>query len=150
MPYPASAPLLSRVLETAHDEASRIRSRSVAIKAASLAGDVPRTNLIAYMAELDRAVAIWNATRSTTNVGTYAQTILGSPSLDVGAEFTAMMNATTTLRDWIFSNFPKDAGSGAWLVFSYDASGVQTALVFTTAQLAQFRTNVDTLLATIS
>lgn len=149
MAFPASAPLLSDELAKAKNEALRIRNLSTAIKARSLAGDIARFELIAYMGQLNRAVTIWNAARSTPNIAAYAQTQLGNGSLDVAAEFTAMMNATTALRDWIFNNFPKDAGN-AWLVYSYDSAGVQTSLVFTTAQLAPFRTNVDSLLATIS
>lgn len=149
MAFPASSPLLSDVLADARAEARRVTAKSASLKAASLAGDVPRPDLIAYMGQLNKAVGVWNAARSTPGIAVYAQDQLGSPTLDVGAEFTAMMNATTTLRDWIFTNFPKDAG-GAWLVHSYSNAGIQTALVFTTAQLAQFRNHIDTLIATIS
>lgn len=153
MAFPASAPLLSDELAKALNEARRIRNLSTAIKAASLAGPVARFELVAYMAQLNRAVGIWNAARSTPNIADYAQQQLGNGALDVAAEFTAMLNATTALRDWVFNNFPKDSGaggSGAWLVYSYDSAGVQTSLTFATAELAQFRTNVDALLATIS
>lgn len=149
MAFPASSPLLADELSKAKNEASRIKGVATSIKATSLAGDTPRYQLITFMGQLNSALAIFNATRSTPNIASYAQTQLGAPGLDVAAEFTAMMNATTALRDWIFTNFPKDVG-GAWLVYSYDNAGVQTSLVFTTAQLATFRTNVDSLLATIS
>lgn len=149
MAFPASSPLLADELARARNEASKIRTIATSIKTASLAGDVPRQQIITFMGQLNNALGVFNATRSTPNIGAYAQTQLGSPTLDINVEFTAMMTATSTLRDWIFANFPKD-GSGAWLVQSYDNSGAGTQLVFTTSQLAQFRTNVDALIATIS
>lgn len=155
MPFPASAPLLADELSKARNEGLRIRNLSIAVRAASLAPGTPpvpisRFELVAYMAQLTRAIGIWNAARSTPNIAAYAQTQLGSPGLDVAAEFTSMLNTATALRDWIFANFPKDVASGAWLIYSYDSAGVQTSLTFSSAELAQFRTNVDALLATIS
>ena len=129
--------------------ANRVRGRGNTLKAASLAGPTPRTDYIAYMAQLNDAAAVLNAARSTTGIVQYVRDQRDNQLLDVDAEYTSAMNAITTLRDWIFNNFPKNGG-GAWLVFTYDSSGAQTALTFSTAALAAFRTNVDTLLAAIS
>ena len=129
--------------------ASSIRAQSVAIRDASAAGPIARDQVLAYMVRLSSVIANWNAARSAPNIGPYAQNQLGNGTLDIDAEFTAMLNAATALRDWIFTNFPKDAG-GAWLLYTYDSAGAQTSLTFTTAQLAQFRTNIDAFVATIS
>lgn len=149
MAFPASTQLLSFVLENARTKANSVRQESILIRDRSAAGNVNRVDVVHYMGRLTNALAAWNAARSTPGIGPYAQEQLGSPTLDVDTEFGEMLSTATTLRDWIFANFPKDV-SGAWLVHSYDASGVQSHLVFTTAQLAQFRTNVDALIARIS
>jgi hypothetical protein len=150
MSFPASTELLSSSLANACGQARRVKDIATTLRTASAVGDVPRTNLIFLMQQLSTAIAIWNQTAALSGIAAYAQAQLGNGSLNVATEFTSMVNAATALRDWIFTNFPKDAGSGAWLTGSFNNAGTLTELVFTTAQLAQFRANVDTFVATIS
>ena len=141
--------LLSKVWEQARDEVLRVRGRGQSLQAASLAGSTPRTDYIAYMAQLNVAASKLNAARSTPGIVAYVRNQLDNQALDVDGILSTAGTACATLRDWIFTNFPQNGGGG-WLVFSYDSAGVQTTLLFTTGQLAGFRTNVDTLLAATS
>jgi len=54
------------------------------------------------------------------------------------------------LRNWINTNFPRDAGSGAVLTHTYSQAGLPTELQFQIADLAAFRTQADAFLATVS
>ena len=150
MAFPASTQRLDSALSSACAHALRVKQFFQQLRNESAAGDVARERIVESLRVLALANTAWTAAASTPGIAAYAQEQLGSPTLDVAAEFTAMLNAASSLRTWIFNNFPKDAGSGAWLVQSHNDSGVPTSLMFTTAQLATFRTNVDTLLATIA
>ena len=116
----------------------------------SAVGATSRSSYLSLLAQLGAAVNRWAAIAAISGMGAYAQNQYGSGTLNIGAEFTAMRNAAISLRDWIFTNFPKDAGSGAVLVTTVDTNGVQTALEFTSQQVSGFRTQADAFVATIS
>lgn len=101
------------------------------------------------MGQLNASITVLNDAAAIPGVEQYARDQFDNPSFDIAAEFTAMVNAITTLRDWIFANFPKDTGSGAWLAQSFNNAGVATELPFTTADLVDYRTNADAVIATI-
>ncbi|OGT57385.1 MAG: hypothetical protein A3E01_07090 [Gammaproteobacteria bacterium RIFCSPHIGHO2_12_FULL_63_22] len=149
MSYPASTPSLQSELGTADAQALKIKTMTIALRNASAAGPIGRQQVIEFVGTLSRAISAWNSTASRPGIGAYAQAQKGNGSLDVAAEFTAMVTEATSLRDWIGANFPKDVATGALLIYTVDASGTFTELTFTTAQLAQFRTRADALIATI-
>lgn len=143
-------PLVSEAWKDARGAVVRVRNRGQTLQALSLNDPTPRPDYIAYMGQLDVAVAKCNAARSTPGIVQHVRTELNNPTLDVDGILTTAGNACAALRDWINNNFLKAGNPEAWLVYSYSSSGAQTTLMFTSAQLAGFRTNVDTLLATTS
>jgi hypothetical protein len=149
MAFPASQQLLVSGLQSAIANANQIKQLSTVIKAQSEAGDIERKQLIGLMRLLSRAITEWAGVRALSGVSQYAKDQYANAGLDIVAEFVAMETEAIALRDWIASNFPKDIGSGAWLVEFYDTSGAATSLVFTTVELVGFRSRVDSLLATI-
>lgn len=150
MAWPASTDRLERVLEGVDEKANQVKAHLQAIVSASEAGAIPRHRIINTMAMLTQAVAVFQAAASVPGLVQYAKDQKADQALDVAAEFTAMVRACTALRDWILTNFPKDAGSGAWLAQSFDSAGVATELTFSTAALAQFRSNANSVIATIN
>jgi len=150
MAYPASSQSLQQALGNADSQASKIKLFAQNLRNASAAGPIGRQQVIDFVRTLANAIATFNATSALSGIGAYAQAQKGNGSLDVVAEFTSMVTEATSLRDWISANFPKDATSQALLIYTADASGVLTELTFTTAQLAQFRTRCDSLIATIA
>jgi len=125
-----------------------LKSRVQTLRDRSASGPVNREDVVELMRTLASTLVGWAETKALAGIGPYAQDQLGDSSLDVGAEFTAMETEATSLRDWIFTNFPKDA-SGAWLVREYGSDGSITQLTFTSAQMGGFRTRADSLIATI-
>ncbi len=149
MAFPASQPIPAAGLLRAQTTALSVKTLLERINADSLAGDVPRTKLISVMGQLNASITILNDAAAIPGVAQYAKDQFNDQSFDIAAEFTTMVAAITTLRDWIFSNFPKDTGSGAWLAQLFNNAGVATELSFTTAELADYRTNADAVIATI-
>lgn len=149
MAFPASGQLLADALRGARNLATRLKVASVDIRTRSAAGPINRQDVVIFMGALSDAISQWGAISALPGIGQYARDQLGNQSLDLAAEFSAMVGAAVALKDWIFANFPKDAG-GAWLLESVDANGVRVPLTFTAASLAQFRTNCSAFEATIA
>lgn len=149
MAYPASQQTLANSLDTASAIANKLKSFIQQMRTASAAGPTGRQGYLTLQARLSEALTSWQQISGVSGIGAYAQAQYGNGSLDIAAEFTAMRNAATALRDWINTNFPRDAGTGAVLVHTYTLAGVPTELTFTTAQTAGFRTAADAFTATV-
>ncbi len=145
MAFPASEIRLSQGLDRACNHALHVRAKVSSLRAQS--GDVKRSVLIDIMRDLTQALVAWQQVAALPGIVAYAKAQWDDPELDIAAEFTAMVNAATALRDNIFSTFPKQGG--IWLVHSYDEAGVPTDAVFTPAQLSTFNGLADTLIAAI-
>jgi len=65
------------------------------------------------------------------------------------SEYTAMRTEALALRDWIFTNIPRDPGTGAVLISTVDEGGNEVPLVVTSGQSATFRAQADAFIATI-
>jgi hypothetical protein len=120
------------------------------LSANSLTGPTPRSNLVGLHSTLSGAIDLWNHTKTISGMEAYSRDQFDDPTLDVAVEFNAMIDAAVSLRDWIFNNFPTDSVSGAIAEKVLNPAGGADELDFTTAQLADFRTEVDLFTATIS
>lgn len=149
MSFPASQNTLASALAEASSIATRLKFLASSLRAASAAGVTGRTAYLNLQARLAEGITKWASLAATPGLAAYAQAQYGNPGLDIAAEFTTMRNAAITLRDWVHTNFPKDAGSGAALVYTYTQDGVPTELTFTSAVTAGFRTQADAFTATI-
>lgn len=151
MAFPASTQRLSQALDGVSGAALRIKQQTQQLRTLSAAGPTDRRAYIALAQQLHATITAWAAAASLPGLPAYAQAQWGSDQIDVSAEFTAMRNAAVALRDWILSVFPKDAGTGAFLVSSYDAvTAAETPLTFTAAKTATFRTHADALTGAIA
>lgn len=126
----------------------RITNRVDELSTASLGGDTNRFHYIELLQTLRSASAVFTQALTVPGFNAVAQFFYGD-SRNYITELTAVRDAADALADWIVTNFPTDAGSGAWLVFTYNSNGVQSSLVFTSAQTASFRTQADAFLATM-
>jgi len=149
MAFPATGQVTAEAFRTARNVAVGAKVAASALRNASGAGDVTRQSVVSFLQTIASAVLNWQQVATTPGLAAYAQSQMNDPTLDIAAEFNAMVAAGADLRDWIFANFPKGAG-GAWLTVAYDNQGAATPLVFTSADLAQLRTRLATFEATIS
>ena len=149
MAYPASQEALASLFNRANAVALRIQDRAQLLVAKSLAGLTQRRELTDYQLDLDRAITLFNIAKATPGMPQYAKDQFDDQNLDIALEFTSMVTEATSLRDWIFNNFPKDVG-GAALIETLTINGVLTPLTFNTAQLQEFRDKAALLIASIS
>ena len=114
------------------------------------AGSVTRKDLIRHMSMLTGSIADWDAIRTRPGLVEYARAQYDDAGLDIVAEFTTMRAAAVALRDWLFTNFPKDNQSGGWIVSEYDNAGAETDLLITVpGQLNALSNQLATFIATV-
>jgi hypothetical protein len=150
MAFPSASGTQAETLESAwagaRATASKVKQIAQQIRAASVAGPVAAQQLLDFLAQLATQQERLAACAAVTGIGSYAQQQF--PSLNLSAEFSSMQTAITNVRTWMVNNFPKD-GSGYLLARQFDGTGRTTDRTFSTAALADFRTQLDGLIATI-
>ena len=148
MTFPANTLSLATALSRATTHARRTKDSVTSLRNASAAGPTGRRIYLELQKQLDTAINEWATLMSIPGLAAYAQNEYGA-GLNIATEFVAMRNAAITLRDWINSNFPRDAGTGAVLIYTVNSNGDFTELTLTSAQTAGFRTQCDAYIATI-
>jgi hypothetical protein len=149
MAYPASTELLSKALDQLDGIMLMVKSLSATLRAKSAAGAIPVSDVTDYMgrvADFRDRLAVLSA---TPGLADYARAQKALPGLDVVAEYTATVAQIDATRTWIATNFPKDA-QGNLLTVKFDANGRTVTNTFTTSALAQLRTQLAALEATIA
>jgi hypothetical protein len=129
--------------------AAAIKVRSVGLNTLSLAGSVGSSALLDYLQWLLDRRADLAAYAATPGLAVYAQDQVNNPSLNITTEFNAMTAAIDNLRAWMTTNFPKNGG-GFLLSHTFDGAGRLVDRLFTTGDLATFRTELQAVIATIS
>lgn len=150
MAYPAMTTTLRDGLDALNRTASRLKSAVVSLANESQTVPIDRLRLVDLQRQLSEGLDRWAQVAALAGLSAYAQEQFGDPGLNVAAEYTAMRDAATALRDWINANFPRDPSTQAVLIYTMDSGGRLTSLQFTSAQLATFRTHAATFAATIS
>jgi hypothetical protein len=128
--------------------AGAVKQGAQTLVALSNAGPVGAAQIIRFCADLADARDLFTRLAAVPGLGAYAQEQIANPSLNIATEFTAMATAIDNARSWIVTNFPKDA-SGYLLAMQFDANGRTNERLFDTASLAQLRTQLTALIATI-
>jgi len=147
MAFPANTDALAATLLAVQSEAKSLKQYATDVKAASLAGPISANVVVDLYLRLVAAKARFTAAAGVSGLGAYAQAQLGGGGLDVAAEFAAMNSAIDGVRTWIDGNFPSNAG---YILKDQLGAGGVTVRTFTTAALATFRAQLDSLIATIA
>jgi len=147
MAWPTQDQTLNDAYFSTNRTALQVDRQITSLRNLAASGDVERYRFIDAMRLLANSITTWTDASNVPGIGQYIQDQLSDPTLDVPAEFSAMVGAAEDLRDWIFAAFP--TSGGAILNQAMDEDGKLTPLMFTQAQLTGFITEADALLATI-
>ena len=149
MAYPTG--MLSFVLENIDREMAGIKLTCQQVKAESIAGSIPSSRIWTLFINLRQSRQELVAAGSTPGIAEFARAQKNMPALDVVAEFTSVLAALDGVTAWVGTNFPKVTdGNGTWLLAQSLGADSPVDRMFTTAQLATFRTVLDGLIATIA
>lgn len=147
MSFPATSLTLQTAWDNFRREALKVKNLVQSLRDQSAAGDTQRTRYVTLRIEMNDALAQWVfILANTTGLEAYARDQEENQAIDLSAEYIAMRDAVTVLRDWIDNNIPTANPSGAVLERLPDG----TKLTLTTVQTADFRTEADLVLAAIS
>jgi len=127
--------------------AGTVKSRAQSLRSLSAAGNVSASQILDLTTLLADAKVRFTAAAAVSSLGAYAQAQVGNPSLNVAAEFTAMVAQIDATIAWCFTNLPND---GTYLLaVTMTADGRYSWRTFTPATTAGLRTQLDALIDTI-
>jgi hypothetical protein len=106
MPYPTDS--LAKILSDVDTLAIQLKAFCTAQIARTAVGSVESSLVLGIWLRLRAARAQFVAAQNTAGIGAYAQTVKGG-TVDVVAEFAAMIAAIDDAAGWITTNFPSDA-----------------------------------------
>lgn len=152
MAFPSSGGSVPYTLEAAwqgaRTTAAMVKSQAQQLAGAAQSAAVSGQTLISFAAFLADSYARLNQYASLSGIAAYAQNQIGDATFDVSSAFTAMTSAISATVGWIKGNFPKDA-NGNLLYVQFTSDGHTQYTSFTVAQLANFVTQLNSLIATI-
>lgn len=148
MAYPASTSVPAQTLDAVDRLALNLKAFCQRRKAEMAAGNVPSTTIFDVVINLRSARSQLQAAASVPGIAAYAQAQKGNPSLDIVAEFTAMVNAIDGVVSWVVANFPKD-GTGTYLLAQTMGAEGPVDRQFSPAQTAGLRTALDSVINAI-
>lgn len=136
--------------ETYNNTASRaaqLKKLAQDAKQQMLAGPVSANLLKEILLLCIQAKTENQAAAAVGGMASYVQAQEGDPAYDVAAAWSAMNSAIDAVRDRVLTLAPTGTG-GFVLVETWSASGISVRTV-TTAQTANLRNDLDSLIATI-
>lgn len=128
--------------------ASAVKSRASALSVQSAAQPVAGSSIIAAMRQFIESRARLLTLAAVPGLGAYAQEQLNDATINVANEFSALTAGLDQIRDWMETNFPKNA-AGYLLREQFDSNGRVAERFFSPAELAQLRTRLDALSALV-
>jgi len=123
-----------------------MRAQALSVRKLMAAGSVRSSIILDLEPSLRQFRAEFDEIRVLPGIGPYAQGQLGNGTLNVAAEFNAMITAIDNTIAWIRANFP--IGNGFLQAQIWSSSG-RTDRMFSSAETAGLRAQLDALIATV-
>jgi copper(I)-binding protein len=137
---------LAKTFDQGMSLAGQIKTSAQSLRDQSAAGPVSASAIVGYVGGLASQRDQMAVVAATTGLGAYVQTQF--PGLDIAAAYATMIAQVDATVAWIKANFPV-AGTGELLERKFLTDGRTTPNTFSTASLANLRTTLDALVATI-
>lgn len=150
MAFPSSGGTVASLADAwaqARSIAASIKNQAQGVRNASVAGPIGSSQILRMSVFLAEMRAQLELVRLTPGLGAYVQEQLNNPAINIATEFTNMLTTVDNTIAWIVANFPQSGGFLA--AQTIVASGMIADRQFSTASLVNFRTVLDTLIATI-
>lgn len=149
MTFIISSQTLSQAWESAQEIARNMKTATLNQKNTTVAGSVNGSFVLNFERELRSYRDRLDAIAALPGIGNYVTSLPDTPpGYVVANEFSAMRTQLQATIDWIRANFPRDSTNTFLSERSWAAEGL-TERTFTPAQLVNYRTQLDALLAAI-
>lgn len=136
-----------RAYNAAKDTARALRQYCVDFNTLAAAESISGNLVLALRTRLVADNAVFEEAKAVPGIATYAKDIEDDPAYDVAAEFNAMQATVDDADAWIVANYPTDASN--WLQHQKFTAGGTSVRVFTPAQTAGLRTEVQDIIDAI-
>jgi hypothetical protein len=133
MAYPASTTALADALLSLDRAALAWKNYATQGAAYMAANPVSANQVLQALGQVVDFIRTIDTVAAVPGIIEYAQAQKGDATLDVVAEAASMRANAIIVRDWIITNFPKDA-TGYLLKDTFDADGSISVRQFTSAQ----------------
>lgn len=142
---------LSTAWTQARTVAGFVKGQSQSLRDRSATQSVGASEVLDYVNQLANWRDQLSAAASMPGIAVYAQQQVANPAEDIVAEFNAMTAAIDATITLIVTTFPVDV-QGRLLFKKWQGvnTGRTTDVLFTTADLANLRAQLDTLIATMN
>lgn len=154
MAYPAATKTLQTWVQDVDSIAVRLKVAAQEQRTLSLASTLNIDHIRRFFDVLVQANVFFIAAAAVTGIAAYLTSQKQNQVADPVAEFTAMRNAVVGTLDWLRANVPQSNSGGTdyKLGFAFPTGNITASspITFTAAQTATYRTQLDTLIATIS
>jgi len=128
--------------------AGRIKTYAQSLKTASAAGSIQAGDVVSFVDQLASSNDTLARYTAVPGLVEYVRAQIDNAAVDIVAEYSTMLAQINATRNWVLTNFPKDA-DGYLLYHKFDAAGRISQRTFSPAETAGLRTQLDALLATI-
>ena len=153
MAYPASTRTLQAWVATVDERAGMLKSAAQQQHTLSNNNALNMDHVRRFFDVLVQANVFFIAASAVAGIAAYLNTEKQGTVADPVAEFTTMRNAVVATLDWLRANVPAGdfGGSSYKLAVNFPTGNVtqSTALTFTAAQTAGYRTVLTSLIGTI-
>lgn len=151
MAFPASTGVLSKILGDTCAQALNMKQYAANIRDDAAAGDIPARQVIGIDGDLHRYRQVFAEAGAKPGILEVAREEFNDPALDITVEWNAMMAAIDDVRAWVRANFPtaNQGGTPYLAAQAWGANGPVDRL-FTPAQTAGLRAQLDALIATVA
>ena len=109
MAWPASTQSLDNAFTVTNNTAIQLKGQTQSLRDNSVSNDTLRVNLISLQRNLDRGITRWNEVKILPGIVEYVRNQFNDPTMDVAAEFNAMVNAAINLRREQMALFSKES-----------------------------------------
>ena len=147
MAFPASTQIKVDALQALRRAANQLKSNMQTKKDMMAAQSVSGAFVISILVDVKSAITTFNDTSTVPGIAEYVQDQYNDDGIDVVAEFAAMKTTSENVRDWIITNLPK--ANGYLAVRTMDATGKISDRMFSPADTANLRTQMEAVIGTI-
>lgn len=151
MPFPSylGASDLDGAWKTVREQAGVVKLAAQKLRSDTAVGSVTGTSIIDFAQQLADSRGRLAEAAAVPGIEAYARNQINDPTLDLAAEYTAMVTQINATIAWVRTNFPQDANNYL-LYVKLDANGNRQLRTFDSASTAGLRTVLDSLIATIT
>ena len=149
MSFVISTKTLAQAWNDAQEIARQMKASAQSQRTASLAGPLSSTRILNFEGQIRDWRDRLDVIAALPQIGAYVSGLADTPQgYNVATEFAAMRSAIVATIDWIRTNYPRDTTNTYLLERQWSAGGL-VERTFTTAALANYRTQLDALIAAI-